>query len=382
MKKVFFMAVMALWLLTGCNHKKSAAETAGALPVEVALPYVQEITLTKDYPGHLDAEATVSLVGRVNGNLQSINFNPGDRVKAGQLLFIIEPTLYEDALQQAEASLKTAEASLSYARSNFERMQAAIQSDAVSRIQYLEAQANVAEGEAAVDNAKAALRTARTDLDYCYVTAPYDGQIDRSVYSVGNYIAGAGSPVTLAHLYKDDLMYSYFNVSDNQWLAQTLSQELTRHDAAKSYYVTVSLGPDGKRSWPAKLDYLSPNIDLNTGTLEVRAEMHNEEGLLKPGAYISITLPYAQVDSAVLVPDAAISTDQLGKYLYVVNDSNVVHYRPVTAGQLVNDTLRWIKSGLSPRERYVTKALLKVHDGMAITPIEGGKKSYRRMASK
>ena len=114
---------------------------------------------------------------------------------------------------------------------------------------------------------------------------------------------------------------------------------------------------------------MSPNVDLSTGTLSIRAEVDNPAGELKSGLYISIRLPYGSREHAILVRDASIATDQLGKYMYVVNDSNVVEYRPVETGQLVNDTLRVIDEGISPTDRYVTKALLKVRAGMPVRPV-------------
>ena len=101
----------------------------------------------------------------------------------------------------------------------------------------------------------------------------------------------------------------------------------------------------------------------------MRANLDNPKGILKSGLYVSITLPYAEAKQAVLVPEASIGTDQLGKYLYIVNDSNIVRYRHIEPGQLVNDTLRQIKSGLSPKEQYVTTALMKVRDGMKVKPV-------------
>ena len=132
--------------------------------ISVAYPLVQNITLTKDYPGYLTTEQTVNLVARVNGALQSASFTPGTRVKQGQLLFVIEPTIYKDNVTQAEAPLKTALAQLEYARNNYSRMKEALKSDAVSRIQVLQAESNVAEATAAVSNAEATLNTAHTNL--------------------------------------------------------------------------------------------------------------------------------------------------------------------------------------------------------------------------
>ena len=108
---------------------------------------------------------------------------------------------------------------------------------------------------------------------------------------------------------------------------------------------------------------------MSTGTLTVRANFDNPKGVLKSGLYVSITLPYGEAEKAILVKEASIGTDQLGKYLYVVNDSDIVHYRHIEVGQLMGDTLRQVMSGISPQERYVTEALMKVRDGMKIKPI-------------
>ena len=110
-------------------------------------------------------------------------------------------------------------------------------------------------------------------------------------------------------------------------------------------------------------------VDLNTGTLTVRANFDNPQGILKSGLYVSITLPYGEADNAMLVKEASIGTDQLGKYLYLVNDSNIVRYRHIEIGQLIGDTLRQVTGGLSPQDRYVTKALMKVRDGMKLKPM-------------
>lgn len=161
-----------------------------------------------------------------------------------------------------------------------------------------------------------------------------------------------------------------FNIADNQYLTYELAQEAASKIPAETHFVTLRLGTDGAQSWKAKLDYLSPNVTLTTGTLRLRAELDNPDGMLRPGLFVSVTLPYGEARNAVLVNDASIGTDQLGKYLYVVNDSDIVNYRHIEVGQLADHNMRVVKSGLSPSERYVTKALLKVRQGMKIKPIE------------
>ncbi|MFS2636219.1 efflux RND transporter periplasmic adaptor subunit [Bacteroides thetaiotaomicron] len=368
MKKLMYI-FLVLSVLTGCKEKKDAGAMKGmpTLAISVAKPIVKDITLTKDYPGYLTTEKTVNLVARVNGTLQSVSYAPGGRVKKGQLLFVIEPTLYNDKVAQAEAELKTAQAQLEYARNNYSRMKEAVKSDAVSQIQVLQSESSVTEGVAAVSNAEAALSTARTNLGYCYVRAPFDGTISKSTVDVGSYVGGSLQPVTLATIYKDDQMYAYFNVADNQWLEMSMNNQQPTKELPKK--IMVQLGKEGTESYLATLDYLSPNVDLNTGTLMVRANFDNPQGVLKSGLYVSITLPYGEADHAILVKEASIGTDQLGKFLYAVNDSDIVHYRHIEIGQLINDTLRQVLGGLSPQQRYVTEALMKVRDGMKIKPI-------------
>ena len=368
MKKLMYI-FFALPILTGCKEKKSAG-AMGGMPtpeISVAKPIIKNVTLTKDYPGYLTTEKTVNLVARVNGTLQSTSYTAGGRVKQGQLLFVIEPTLYKDKVEQAEAALKTAQAQLEYARSNYSRMKEAVKSDAVSQIQVLQAESSVAEGVAAVNNAEAALSTAHTNLSYCYVRAPFDGTISKATVDVGSYVGGSLRPVTLATIYKDNQMYAYFNVADNQWLEMLMNNRQSAQELPKK--IMVQLGKEGSEMYPATLDYLSPNVDLNTGTLTVRAHFDNPQGILKSGLYVSITLPYGEADNAMLVKEASIGTDQLGKYLYLVNGSNIVRYRHIEIGQLIGDTLRQVTGGLSPQDRYVTKALMKVRDGMKIKPM-------------
>ncbi len=364
MKKSVILISVAV-LIAGCkNNKGNNIPQNAALPVEVATPIIKEVTLTREYPGYLDADASVAIVGRVNGTLTSSNYTAGQRVKRGTLLFVIEPAEYKNAVIQAEAALKTAKANLEYARNNYERMKIAIESDAVSRIELLQAETNVATYEAQVSNCEAALNTARKNLDYCYIRASHDGLMSLSNFSTGSYIAGAGSPVQLATLYKDDKMYAYFDVTDNQWLRQQ-----QRPDAiGKEQYITFALGEDRYFTRKAKMDYLSPDVTLSTGTLRVRAELENSDGFLKPGSYISVVLPYEKIDKGILISDAAIGTDQLGKFIYTVNDSNIVEYRHISTGNLIDDTLRLVTNGIKADERYVNKAILKVRNGMKVAP--------------
>ena len=366
LKNRLFLFAGVGFVLFSCTSKKT--EQRMSVPeISVAYPVVRPVILHKTYPGYLSSVNTVDLMARVNGYLQSTPFTAGSLVKKGQLLFVIEPTLYEDAVKRAEAGLKNAQASLNYAENNYVRMKEASRSDAISEIDLIKSATQLISAKSNVKDAEAQLETAKTNLGYCYVRAPFDGTISKSTVDVGSYVGGSLQPVTLATIYKDDQMYAYFNVADNQWLEMSMNNQQPTKELPKK--IMVQLGKEGTESYPATLDYLSPNVDLNTGTLMVRANFDNPKGILKSGLYVSITLPYGEAKNAVLVKEGSIGTDQLGKYLYVVNDSNIVHYRHIEIGQLVDGTLRQVVGGLSPQEQYVTEALMKVRDGMKIKPL-------------
>ena len=363
MKKLLF--AVALLSITACHKKSEPVPNSAALPIEVTTPIVREITLTREYPGYLKADATIPIMGRVNGSIIKRNFTEGSRVKKGDLLFVIEPTLYENAVAQAQASLQTAIAEQEYARSNYERMQVAISSNAVSEIELLQAKRRVESSNASVATAKAALNSAQTPLRHSYIEAPADGSVGLAKQPVGAYVAGEMSPVELCQLYKDDLMYAFFDIPDIQWFRKALAT----NSGIDQSNISFTLGEGNIIERNATIDYLAPNVNTGTGTLQIRAELPNNDGLLKSGSYISIIMPYDNVKDALLIKDASIGTDQTGKFIYVVNDSNEVEYRRIETGSIIDDTLCLVTGGIEPGERYVTKALLKVRNGMSVTPI-------------
>ena len=363
---LIFMTAVAM-IMSSC-HKKSSADGDAELPVAVAMPEVDTVTLTKSYPGYLQAQAVVQLVARVNGYLRTKDYASGQFVNKGQVLFTIEDTQYRDALAQAEAQLATARSTYEYNKNNYEAMKKALESDAVARISVIQAESEMKNSLAAIHNAEAAVQSARTNLGYCTVRAPFNGHVTASGPDPGAYLAGAGSPVTLATIYDDSQMGAVFNIEDTQFM-RMMDHKGDGHELDYAR-IPVTFEDTLPHRYTAKLSYISPEIDKSTGTLLLKAELDNSYGELKDGMYANITLPYAIVPDAILVKDASISTDQAGKYVYVVNDSNKVVYTPIKTGELVRDSMRIVTSGLTPQSRYVTQALLKVRDGMEVKPIQ------------
>ena len=244
----------------------------------------------------------------------------------------------------------------------------ASKSDAISQIDLIQAETNVRTAEANVKTAEANLKTAQNTLSYCYVKAPISGVLTTSGAGEGEYVSGSdGNPFKLTTIYNNDPIYAYFNIEDNQYLMIRMSSENWENSLPKKVYVNMQEG-----NFPpieATPNYISPFVNLKTGTLTLRALFENSQYDLKSGMYCTVSLPYGEENEAILIPDASTGTDQLGRYVYVVDDNNIVSYRHIEVGEIINDSLIHVKSGLNPDERFVTKALLKVRAGMKVEPI-------------
>lgn len=366
MKTACILAACAVVLATAsCGSKTSHKESAPAPDIEVAAVKVDSVTIYKSFPGTLSADASVNVVARVNGNITGKYYTSGDIVKKGQTLFTIESTSYADAVKQAEASLATARSNYDYATRRRAAMEKAYASDAVSEMELEQSRSDERQAAASIKSAEAALSTARTNLGYCTVTAPIDGRAGDNTLSVGNYVAGGGSPVVLCEIYDNRNVTATFAIED-----VSLVDDVNKALETDRNNIPVSFGQPTDHSYTASLTYVAPDMNSSTGTMQLKAKIANPYDELRPGMFVNVSLPTGVDPQAILVRDASLSTDQLGKYLYTVNDSNKVVYTPVQTGDLVGDSLRIITSGLHPGDRYVTSAMLKVREGMTINPIE------------
>lgn len=354
---------------SSCSSDKDKKEndTAATPVIDVALPIIDSVTVYKSYPGYLSANAEVELVARVNGYLVSHPYEGGSFVKKGTVLFNIESNQYVDAVNQAKAQLANAQAAYDYATKNYAAMQKAYQSDAVSQMELLQSKSSMETAAASIRNAQAALASAQTTLGYCTVRAPFDGHISSSPYSDGAYLAGGASPVVLGKIYDDAILTANFNIDDNELLRLLNSGTYTKGNLDLKN-MPIDFGDSLPHKYTADLSYMAPTLDVSTGQMVVQAHIKNTYGELRPGMVATVKLPTEIIPDGILVQDAAISKDQLGNYMYVVNDSNKVVYTPVTVGELITPALRVVTKGIGSKDRYVTKALLKVRDGMNVRP--------------
>lgn len=356
-------AVALTMAATSCGEKKEKS-VAEAPIIDVAEAQTDSVVLHKSYPGYLQADKAIQIVGRVSGTLLTQNYTNGEMVTKGQLLFTIEPTQYADAVKEAQAALASARSSYEYASSHYAAVKKALESNAVSQMEVNQAKSDMDQAAASIRSAEAQLRTAQTNLGYCRIYAPVSGRMSAATVNAGSFISGEASPFTLATIYDDKTVNAVFSVEDAAQM-NLISAYMSGNENSK---IDLEFENPLPHRYSGHLNYVGPNVNTGTGTLLLKAVVENPYGELRDGMYVNVSVPYATDPKAVTVNDASIGTDQLGRYLYVVNDSNKIVYTPVKVGEPVNDSVRIITSGIKAGDRYVTKALLKVRDGMSVKP--------------
>jgi len=335
--------------------------------VKVALPIEQNVTRYLEATGTTAAVNSANLVARVQGFLQEIRYRDGDEVKQGAVLFVIEPEPYKLKLEQARAAEAGAAATLKQNEAEYER-QADLASRAVaSKAQLDNATANRDSAQAKLMQAKGDTAQAAINLGYTEVKAPFDGIVTARQVSLGELV-GANGPTQLATIVATDPIYVNFNISEQDTLRareQIRRLGLTPQDLKK---VPVEVGLQSDEGYPYKgtLDYASPSINQATGTLAVRAILANPDRRMLPGFFVRVRIPDQQ-SKALLVPEAALGSDQGGRYLLLVGKDNVVEQRKVTIGPSVGD-LRVIDKGLAADDRVVVDGILRAIPGEKVDP--------------
>jgi RND family efflux transporter MFP subunit len=336
--------------------------------VAVAVPVQRPITRFLDATGNTAPFKNVDLVARVQGFLQSIEYQDGSFVKEGTTLFTIEPETYKLKLEQAQAAEAGAQASLKQAEADFRRQSDLVTRQAVSQATLDQSTANRDNAQASLLQAQVNTKIAEVNYGYTKVTAPFDGVATAHLVSIGELV-GAASPTQLASIVALDPIYVNFNVNEQDVLrirAEALRRGLTTADLKQ---VPVEIGLQTEDGYPheGKLDYASPTINQSTGTLAVRGLIPNPDRKLLPGYFVRVRVPIERQQEALLVPDAALGSDQGGRYLLVVNSDNVVEQRKVRIGP-TDGGLRVIEDGLKADDRVVIAGLLRVIPGQKVDP--------------
>lgn len=360
-------AAMAVAALAGCEDKNSFVAPPPP-KVDVAAPVQRPVTRYVEATGNTAPIKNVDLVARVQGFLQSIDYQDGAFVKQGTQLFTIEPETYKLKLDQARAAEAGAQASVRQAEADYKRQAELVQRQAVSQATLDTSTSTRDNAQANLQQAEANTKLAQVNYGYTNVTAPFDGIVSAHMVSVGELV-GVSSPTQLASIVAMDPIYVNFTVNEQDVLrirAEAARRGLTAADM-KQFPIQVGLQTEAGYPHEGKLDYVAPTLTQSTGTLAVRGLVPNDKRVLLPGYFVRVRVPFTQEKDALLVPDTALGSDQGGRYLLVVNGDNVVEQRKVQIGP-VDNGLRVIESGLKPEDRVVTAGLLRVIPGQKVDP--------------
>ncbi|WOH81395.1 efflux RND transporter periplasmic adaptor subunit [Bradyrhizobium sp. BEA-2-5] len=358
--------VSAFVSLSACEQNSFVAPPPPK--VEVAPPVQRAITRYLDATGNTAPIKSVDLVARVQGFLQTIDYQDGAFVKQGTQLFTIEPETYKLKLEQAQAAEAGAQATLKQAELDFKRQTDLVQRQAVSQATLDTSTSTRDNAQASLQQAQVNTRIAAVNYGYTNVVAPFDGVVSAHMVSVGELV-GVSSPTQLATIVAMDPIYVNFTVNEQDVLRvrdEARRRGLTVNELRQ---LPVEVGLQTETGYPheGKLDYVAPTLNQSTGTLAVRGVFPNPDRTLLPGFYVRVRVPFEKQDKALLVPDVAIGSDQAGRYVLVVNAENVVEQRKVTTGPL-DEGLRVIESGLKPDDRIVTAGLLRAIPGQKVDP--------------
>jgi len=360
-------AVAAVAVLAGCEDKNTFVAPPPP-KVDVATPVQRAVTRYVEATGNTAPIKSVDLVARVQGFLQSIDYQDGTFVKQGTQLFTIEPETYKLKLDQAQAAEAGAQASLRQAEADFKRQSDLVQRQAVSQATLDTSTSTRDNAQANLQQAQANTRPAEINYGYTKVSAPFDGIVSAHMVSIGELV-GVASPTQLASIVAMDPIFVNFTVNEQDVLrirAEAARRGLTAADL-KQFPIEVGLQTETGYPHEGKLDYVAPTINQSTGTLAARGLVPNDKRVLLPGYFVRVRVPFDQEKAALLVPDTALGSDQGGRYLLVVGSDNIVEQRKVQIGP-VDNGLRVIENGLKPDDRVVIAGLLRVIPGQKIDP--------------
>ncbi|RXG99848.1 efflux RND transporter periplasmic adaptor subunit [Bradyrhizobium zhanjiangense] len=357
----------AVIALAGCEDKNTFVAPPPP-KVDVAKPVQRAVTRYVEATGNTAPIKSVDLVARVQGFLQSIDYQDGTFVKQGTQLFTIEPETYKLKVEQAKAAEVGAQATVKQAEADYKRQVELVQRQAVSQSTLDTSTSTRDNAQASLQQAQVNTRLAEVNYSYTKVTAPFDGIVSAHLVSIGELV-GVSSPTQLAQIVALDPIWVNFTVNEQDVLrirAEAARRGLTVADL-KQLPIQVGLQTETGYPHEGHLDYVSPTLNTSTGTLAVRGVVPNDKRVLLPGYFVRVRVPFDQEKSALLVPDTALGSDQGGRYLLVVNGDNVVEQRKVQIGP-VDNGLRVIESGLKPDDRVVIAGLLRVIPGQKIDP--------------
>jgi multidrug efflux system membrane fusion protein len=370
-------------LFYGASHATSAAAQAQAqapvaVPVGVQTLAPQDVRLWSSFSGRTRAVDYAEIRPEVSGKITEIRFTDGQDVKAGAVLFVIDPAPYIAAAAKAEANLASARSAEKLAAIEADRAAKLLPNQNVPVSVYDQRVNDVRVAQAAVQAAEAQLKQARIDLDHAYVKAPIAGRISRAELTVGNLVQTGPNPPVLTTIASSGDIYVDFEVDEQTYLASIRANAVAL-GSERQVPVEVSAQGDASHVYRGRIESFDNRIDTASGTIRARARFANDDGALVPGMFVSVKLASAHNPDTLLVPERAVSTDQNKKFVYVVGQDNKVAYRETTLGPQVG-AARVVLSGLSAGDRVITDGVQHVRPNVLVAAKEEAPASGVRLS--
>jgi multidrug efflux system membrane fusion protein len=338
----------------------TAPEQAVAVTVAVVEP--RQTSLWDEFSGRLEAINRVELRPRVAGAIQSTNFTEGELVKAGDVLFKIDPDPYAAEVDKARAQLEAAKARVVFTAAELERGQQLVGNNVVTRRDFDQRDNAHREAVANVKAAEATLQSAKLNLDYTEVRAPVDGRVGKFEITVGNLVAAGTSSPVLTSLVSVNPIYASFDADEEVVLRALNSIADPSGKRSKLDQIPVEMSTSDGASAKGHIQLIDNQVNGQSGTIRVRAVFRNEDGRLIPGQFARLRMGQPQKQTLVMVDERAIGTDQDKKFVMVVGADSRALYRSITLGGAV-DGLRVVTSGLNSGDRVVVNGLQRVRPG-------------------
>ncbi|MRI32043.1 efflux transporter periplasmic adaptor subunit [Endozoicomonas sp. OPT23] len=359
--------LIAVYSLLACDDQKPQQHQMPPPAVSIINITEQPVGSHKEYVARAEASKTVDLKARVEGFLIKRNFIEGQMVEKNQLLFQIDKKPFQASLKKAEADLASAKAELNTARKSLIRNKDLFRKGHLSQASLDKAVSAEAQALASVEVAEAGVETARLNLEYTEIHAPFKGEVGLAKYSVGNLV-NSGSD-SLAQLTSIDPVYVNFQVNEktviNHLQSDAGKNDLTEDN--KRYDIRLRLPNDKMYSKLGKLNFANTKIDETTGTLTLRAAFPNPDGVVVPGLYVTLIVDSREKVPHVVIPQAAVQENQSGYFVLVVSSDNKVQSRLTKMGRRIGPM--WVvDSGLKPGEQLIVEGLQKVRNGVTVSP--------------
>jgi multidrug efflux system membrane fusion protein len=341
------------------NAKPAPQAVALASPVAVQALQPQTVRPFAEFSGRINAVDYAEIRPEVAGRITEIRFQDGQTVKAGEILFVIDPRPFQAAAAKAAADLQSARTNADLAKVNLSRAENLKKAGAIALQSYDQAATASAVADAAIQSAEASLAQAQVDVDHAYVKAPISGRISRAEITLGNLVGTTPTPPLLASIVSNDGVYADFDVDE-----QTYLSSVRNHDKAIPVDLTVQ---GDNRSYHGTVESFDNHISSGSGTIRARARFANDDGALVPGMFVSVRMGGGVVNNALLVPETAIGNDQSKRFVFVVGNGDKAEYRPVTLGSEV-DGRRVVTTGLKAGDQVILNGLQKLAPGAPVAP--------------